>query len=767
MSNKSSPKTLASKNEAIFQANDSNHRIHYPASLEAVVEELPPHLIAIPTGSSPESSDNDSAITSTKQRNYSIMNQVRHRRSNIMKSLSRWDTGTNETTATANNQYSNAQPPHQNQTGTSSTRSFSQTLVISIASMCLISLCTTMLWMFQVPHYNQHSSSTNNFVHNLMPTYDTTRSRSSINVRPPPLLSVGGGAKFFVDTAIDTTAENRRLESDTTTAAYAIDAQVDNQYSTDSKLITFHRIAQHGSTDHRKYTAGQRKGVDIAGASIGFDSTAVLPKSNSETSSSQRDHQNSIKEQSTKKIDLNIDMGRATRFPSVDERVRVYMSNWYLPPCPSHIKQNNKNNIEAFVEYNYKINEKDGTEYMIFREVRTSREKIRGPLRTFLVDDTTDFDVLRHLNMNNMLRCTKSSYCTDFVKYLFPAVQRLDLNATDTEAENGATSNVLMYQFSDAEKTRAFNIGTGKIAGYPNVPNLKKFRYALSKNERERVLSAENDKNCVIAPRPVPMTVLQQQMIDEGDTKVIPTSQPIIMKLKIQRHYGYVQKIPTQDVEWSLKKNQAIFRGQFTGRFPVGMDSSVIKALPPVEQCNLLHRCRLVYNAALKMKLVDAKLALPVLDVRKDFPQEINNVALYGDRVSIEDMLTYKAIIMLEGNDVSSGLKWALYSNSVVMTQTPTKTSWAMEELLEPWVHYVPLSDDLSDVEEKMQWIIDHDEEAQQIAFRGKLWIHDLVFHPDASTDEPLIFDDILRRTMAHYVRNPNLEVPSIEINIE
>jgi hypothetical protein len=180
-----------------------------------------------------------------------------------------------------------------------------------------------------------------------------------------------------------------------------------------------------------------------------------------------------------------------------------------------------------------------------------------------------------------------------------------------------------------------------------------------------------------------------------------------------------------------------------------------------------LHRCRLVYNAALNMKLIDAKLALPVLDVRKDFPQVINDVALYGDRVSIDDMLTYKAIIMLEGNDVSSGLKWALYSNSVVMTQTPTKTSWAMEELLEPWVHYVPLNDDLSDVEEKMQWIIDHDEEAQRIAYRGKLWIHDLVFHPDAATDEALIFDEILQRTKAHYRRNPSLEVPMVDINVE
>jgi hypothetical protein len=63
------------------------------------------------------------------------------------------------------------------------------------------------------------------------------------------------------------------------------------------------------------------------------------------------------------------------------------------------------------------------------------------------------------------------------------------------------------------------------------------------------------------------------------------------------------------------------------------------------------------------------------------------------------------------------------------------------EEILEPWVHYRPLADYLSDVEEKMQWVIDNDEEAREIAHRGKLWISDLVFHPDADNDEELIFD--------------------------
>lgn len=61
------------------------------------------------------------------------------------------------------------------------------------------------------------------------------------------------------------------------------------------------------------------------------------------------------------------------------------------------------------------------------------------------------------------------------------------------------------------------------------------------------------------------------------------------------------------------------------------------------------------------------------------------------------------------------------------------------------------MEESASDVEEKMQWIIDHDAEAQQIAERATLWMEDLVFHPDALEDDRLIQEEILRRYRAHF----------------
>lgn len=53
------------------------------------------------------------------------------------------------------------------------------------------------------------------------------------------------------------------------------------------------------------------------------------------------------------------------------------------------------------------------------------------------------------------------------------------------------------------------------------------------------------------------------------------------------------------------------------------------------------------------------------------------------------------------------------------MTYPVTYTSWAMEELLEPYVHFVPIQHDLSDLETAVEWILQHEHEAQYISHRA------------------------------------------------
>lgn len=65
----------------------------------------------------------------------------------------------------------------------------------------------------------------------------------------------------------------------------------------------------------------------------------------------------------------------------------------------------------------------------------------------------------------------------------------------------------------------------------------------------------------------------------------------------------------------------------------------------------------------------------------------------------------------------------------------------------------MPLDDFATDVEEKMRWIVNNDEKAQRIAERATLWMEDLVFHPDASEDDRLVQEEIVRRYSAHFIQ--------------
>jgi hypothetical protein len=84
--------------------------------------------------------------------------------------------------------------------------------------------------------------------------------------------------------------------------------------------------------------------------------------------------------------------------------------------------------------------------------------------------------------------------------------------------------------------------------------------------------------------------------------------------------------------------------------------------------------------------------------------------------MSIAEMLKYKFLLSIEGNDVATNLKWILLSNSVVLMAKPTKCSWFMEDMLVPFTHYVPLNDDYSNIKEMFLWCMNNLEKCKNIS---------------------------------------------------
>lgn len=83
--------------------------------------------------------------------------------------------------------------------------------------------------------------------------------------------------------------------------------------------------------------------------------------------------------------------------------------------------------------------------------------------------------------------------------------------------------------------------------------------------------------------------------------------------------------------------------------------------------------------------------------------------------MKIKEMLKYKFIIALEGNDVATNLKWIMSSNSLAIMPRPTCETWFMESRLIPDYHYVEIKADYSDLKEKMDYYSHNTEKAENI----------------------------------------------------
>eukprot|EP00956_Cyclotella_meneghiniana_P043699 scaffold284192_cov83-Cyclotella_meneghiniana.AAC.1 len=76
-----------------------------------------------------------------------------------------------------------------------------------------------------------------------------------------------------------------------------------------------------------------------------------------------------------------------------------------------------------------------------------------------------------------------------------------------------------------------------------------------------------------------------------------------------------------------------------------------------------------------------------------------------------------------------------LYSNSVVFMPTPTRTSWAMEEKLIPYIHYVPVAQDLSNLLEMIEWAKQNDDIVQLISQKSTEYMEHLYVSDQAKLD--------------------------------
>jgi len=94
----------------------------------------------------------------------------------------------------------------------------------------------------------------------------------------------------------------------------------------------------------------------------------------------------------------------------------------------------------------------------------------------------------------------------------------------------------------------------------------------------------------------------------------------------------------------------------------------------------------------------------------------LKNVDYSEESLTKEKMCEYKYLIDIDGwSNTWDATIWKMMSGSVLLKVGGVWEQWYYDKLKE-WVHYVPVKDDLSDLNEKVQWCIDNDEKCKTIS---------------------------------------------------
>ena len=237
-------------------------------------------------------------------------------------------------------------------------------------------------------------------------------------------------------------------------------------------------------------------------------------------------------------------------------------------------------------------------------------------------------------------------------------------------------------------KTNIHSLDTINTKSYKNYIN--DMKYILSLNNEQKTNNLQLALGDINTKCNFKGTLAKSRNVDDNNI--------ILLKLNYPRHWKKFSKVRAHDIPFHEKNNKIIWRGVTTGYHDKYRNRRYILVSN-------------YYNH--KNKNIDIGFN-SIVQNRNDFKKYLKKP------MTIQQQLKSKYIISVEGNDVPSGLKWQLYSNSVVFMAKPKVSSWLMEDRLIPGVHYILLKDDYSDLEEKYNWALNNEKECLKISKNSK-----------------------------------------------
>jgi hypothetical protein len=101
----------------------------------------------------------------------------------------------------------------------------------------------------------------------------------------------------------------------------------------------------------------------------------------------------------------------------------------------------------------------------------------------------------------------------------------------------------------------------------------------------------------------------------------------------------------------------------------------------------------------------------------------LKNVEYGENQLTIPEMMQYKYILDIDGwSNTWDATVWKLYSGSVLLKVKSVFKQWYYDDLKE-WIHYVPVENDFSDLNEKIEWCIHNNDKCIEITNNAKQFV--------------------------------------------
>ncbi|KAK4700780.1 hypothetical protein P7C70_g5464, partial [Phenoliferia sp. Uapishka_3] len=133
--------------------------------------------------------------------------------------------------------------------------------------------------------------------------------------------------------------------------------------------------------------------------------------------------------------------------------------------------------------------------------------------------------------------------------------------------------------------------------------------------------------------------------------------------------------------------------------------------------------------ASLNERYMNVRATHKAVQCEEELCKHVDEVIDFAERASLEEMADHRFVLDIDGNAYSARFRTHLESNQVPLKST-RYPEWYSDRI-EPWLHYVPLREDYSDLYNILAFytgdlsperVGNHDELAEEIAVAGKEW---------------------------------------------